>query len=453
MKKETFQFLAFLVALTALFGVVTLMRSDSAWNILAFAISMFLPFLLATIGFSTGFIGSLLLLLIVAITSFAHQIMPQNSVLTISLGLIFYKSIDLLFLRRKVQFDEVIPAITWLAALSWYQSSFFEHVIADKGNLAAQQEIILLTLAITFGLKPLEVLIAGPDRLFLKRLFICALGGLAFCALTNFILFKPILALASALYAAGLFTSLLSNDAFIDKKSVERETVGFHRQLHFVILVGILALIGSRTFSMMSFLVLAPTALLASSSGVGAAIALFWTSRVLLQTFVLNYNSNVTGINLMHPYVSASMFAGFFLSLLFTVNLMRSAKAWQDSLFFLTIAASAPIISNYFLHEEPTSGFLSSLLTASVLLVCLAPLLNPSAPEPNRLNALILLPAISLTTALLSGALLAMGNETTTADRIQLALYLTAGFATVTLIAFVTSLVRRPRPVPDVVGH
>jgi len=173
---------------------------------------------------------------------------------------------------------------------------------------------------------------------------------------------------------------------------------------------------------------------------------------VLLQTFVLNYNSNVTGINLMHPYVSASMFAGFFLSLLFTVALMRPAKAWQDSLFFLAIAASSPVVSTYFLHEEPTSGFLSSLLTASVLLVCLAPLLNPSA-EPNRLDTLILLPSISLTTALISNVLLTMGNETSTEDRIQLALYLTCAFAVITLIAFVVSVLRAPRRVKDVVGH
>jgi len=271
--------------------------------------------------------------------------------------------------------------------------------------------------------------------------------------LTNVILLKPVLAFAGALYAAGIFTAMLTNTAFSHEKTSERESAVFHRQLHFVILVGILALIGSRTFSMMSFLVLAPTALLASASGIGAAIGLFWTSRVLLQTFVVTYNSNVTGINLMHPYVSASMFAGFFLSLLFTVNLMRSAKAWQDSLFFLSIAAAAPILSNYFLHEEPTSGFLSSLLTASVLLVCLAPLLNPSAPQPNRLNVLILLPTISLATALFSSSLLTTGNETPTADRIQLAIYLTAAFAAVTLVAFVVSLVRKPRPVPDVVGH
>jgi hypothetical protein len=379
--------------------------------------------------------------------------MPEHSVSLITLGLVFYKSIDLLFFRRKIQFDDVIPSITWLSAIAWYQSTFFEHVVADKGNLAAQQEIILLALGITFGLKPLATLIAGPDRFYLKRIFLSVIGGFAFFFLTNVIVLKPVLAFAGALYAAGIFTAMLTNTTFFDEKTSERESAVFHRQLHFVILVGILALVGSRTFSMMSFLVLAPTALLASASGIGAAIGLFWTSRVLLQTFVVNYNSNVTGINLMHPYVSASMFAGFFLSLLFTVNLMRSAKAWQDSLFFLSIAAAAPILSNYFLHEEPTSGFLSSLLTASVLLVCLAPLLNPSAPEPNRLNILILLPTISLATALFSSSLLTTGNETPTADRIQLAIYLTAAFAAVTLVAFVVSLVRKPRPLPDVVGH
>jgi len=451
-KKEVIQYLAFFIPIIALFTIVTVLRADSAWNILILALSMFVPFLLATVGFSSGFIGSFLALAVIAVTAFAGKSLPEDSTLVISLGLLFYKSIDLLFFRRKTQFDDLIPAITWLSALIWFQSRFFVHAIADQANLIAQQNVVLLAIAITFGLKPLVVMMSGPDRFLLKRIGLSALGGIVFFGLTNFILLKPVYALVSALYAGGLFTSLLPSSAFRDSRIVERDSALFHRQLHFVILIGILALVGSRSFSMLSFLVLAPTAMVASAGGIGAAIAFFWTARVLLQTFVLNYNSNVTGINLMHPYVSASMFAGFFLSLLFTVALMRPAKAWQDSLFFLAIAASSPVVSTYFLHEEPTSGFLSSLLTASVLLVCLAPLLNPSA-EPNRLDTLILLPSISLTTALISNVLLTMGNETSTEDRIQLALYLTCAFAVITLIAFVVSVLRAPRRVKDVVGH
>jgi hypothetical protein len=451
-KKEMAQYLAFFLPVVALFAIVSVLRADSAWNILTFSLSMFLPFLLATIGFSSGFISSFLMLAVVAATAFSGESLPENSTLIISLGLLFYKSIDLLFYRRKSQFEDIIPAMTWLSALIWFQSRFFVHTVTDQANLIAQQNVVLLTIAITFGLKPLISMMAGPDRFFLKRLGLCALGGVALFGFTNFILLKPVYSVVSALFAGGLFTSLLPSTDFRDSRIVERDSVLFHRQLHFVILIGILALVGSRTFSMLSFLVLAPTAMVATGGGIGAAIAFFWTSRVLLQTFVVNYNSNVTGINLMHPYVSASMFAGFFLSLLFTIALMRPAKAWQDSLFFLAIAASSPVVSTYFLHEEPTSGFLSSLLTASVLLVCLAPLLNPSA-EPNRLDTLILLPSISLTTALFSNALLTMGNETSTEDRVQLALYLTCAFAVITLIAFIVSLVKTPRHVKDVVGH
>jgi len=451
-KKELVQYLAFFLPMAALFSLVNFLRADSAWNILTFALSMLLPFLLATVGFSSGFVSSILMLVVVAATAFAGKSLPENSTLIISLGLLLYKSIDLLFYRRKSQFEDVIPVMTWLSALIWFQSKFFEHAIADQGNLIAQQNIVLLTIAITFALKPIIAIMSGPDRFFLKRLGICILGGVALFGLTNYILLKPVYALVSALYAGGLFASLLPSTEFRDGRIVERDSVLFHRQLHFIILIGILALIGSRTFSMLSYLVLAPTAMVASAGGIGAAVAFFWTSRVLLQCFVVNYNSNVTGINLMHPYVSASMFAGFFVSLLFTIALMRPAKAWQDSLFFLALAASAPVVSTYFLHEEATSGFLSSLLTASVLLVCLAPLLNPAA-EPNRLDTLILLPAISLTTALFGNTLLTMGNETSTEDRVQLALYLTCAFAVITLILFVISIVRSPRPVKDVVGH
>jgi hypothetical protein len=452
-KKDVARYLAFFVPIFALYTIVTILRGDSPWNILILSLSMLVPFLLTTVGFSSGWISSFLLLAIVSVTAFAGKSLPQDSTLLISLGLFLYKSIDLLFFRRKTQFEDVIPAITWLSTLIWFQSRFFVNLVADQANLIAQENIVLLVIAITFGLKPIVTLVSGPDRFFLKRIGICALGGAILFGLTNFILLKPIYAVVSALYAGGLFTALLPSSDFRDKQKVETDSALFHRQLHFVILIGILALVGSRSFSMLSFLVLAPTAMVASVGSLGAAVAFFWTSRVLLQTFVLNYNSNVTGINLMHPYVSASMFAGFFLGLLFTVALTRPAKAWQDSLFFLAIAVSSPIVSNYFLHEEPTSGFLSSLLTAFVLLVCLAPLLSPSA-EPNRLDTLILLPAISLTTGLYSNSLLTMGNESSTEDRIQLALYLTCAFAAITLVSFLINVLRPPEHrIKDVVGR
>jgi hypothetical protein len=452
-QKHLLQFLLWTMPGAGLLAVITVTQSTSPWNILLFLLAAFVPFVLAEIHFPAPAAGGLLLLLSLALTGFDNQHSTANSLLVFSLGLLFYKAIDILYFGRKVQFEDVIPAIIWLSTLAWYQSSVFDVSFVDKAkSVATQKHIVLLALTVSFVVKILSTMYAAPDRLFLKRIALSATGGSVLFLLTNNVLLSPFFALISALYTGGLFTALFCNGAFSEEKKTVSESSQVQRQLQFVILIGILTLIGSRTFGTFSFLVLASTTLLAPAASAAGAVALFWTSRVLLETYVFSYNSNVTGINLMHPYVSASLFAGFFISLLFTISLMRASKGWQDSLFFVGIASVGPILSNYFLHEEPTSGFLSSLLTASVLLICFAPLLNPSAPDPARLNSLMLVPAFSLVTALFSSSLLALGNETPLEARIQNALYITGFLAAITLVAFIITTLRSPHGGDTVVG-
>ena len=59
---------------------------------------------------------------------------------------------------------------------------------------------------------------------------------------------------------------------------------------------------------MVGLLVLAPTTMVALRPNVAIFAGLFWTVRVLLQAFVVQYNPNVTGINLMHSYTSAALY-------------------------------------------------------------------------------------------------------------------------------------------------
>src|SRR5271154_3016958 len=113
--KHLLQFLVWAMPVAGLLAVITVTQSTSPWNVLLFVLAAFVPFVLAEIHFPAPATGGLLLLSSLALTGFDNQHSTTNSLLVISLGLLFYKAIDILYFGRKVQFEDVLPAIIWLS--------------------------------------------------------------------------------------------------------------------------------------------------------------------------------------------------------------------------------------------------------------------------------------------------------------------------------------------------
>src|SRR4030095_12104464 len=188
------------------------------------------------------------------------------------------------------------------------------------------------------------------------------------------------------------------------------------RGLRNIFLVGALTLVATRLFGMTGLLVLAATTVVAATPGSALIAALFWASRVLLQAYVLQYNPNVTGINMMHTYTTAAAYAGVLAILVLSVLIKEVRDRRVLSAIFLGTACVPPCAANYFLHSEPTGSLLVSIGVTAVLTALLSPALyqEQGADQEN----LLLVPALVTTLALVSHELIALGDDTSSQDRL-----------------------------------
>src|SRR6185369_9754581 len=103
------------------------------------------------------------------------------------------------------------------------------------------------------------------------------------------------------------------------------ETPRLVNALKQLIVIGIFTLLASRLFGTVGVLVMAATTLVAIRGGVAQIAALFWITKTFAHAFTEQFNPNVTGINLTHPYSAAGLYAGF-LIVVFASVLFRDLK-------------------------------------------------------------------------------------------------------------------------------
>ncbi len=209
----------------------------------------------------------------------------------------------------------------------------------------------------------------------------------------------------------------------------------------FLVLLGILTLIATRLFGDIGLVVLSVAGLRCTSLNMSVFASFFWISRLLLQGFVAAYVANVTGINLMHAYCSAALYFGFFAILFVLLILHINSKKWLPLAVMLFIGLLAPPIFIYLMHEEPTASFLVAANVAAILLISFSAMIfkGKNASQAN----LMLMPLMMLTTALLSGPLVAIGNTATVSARLQLVSYVAAVPILVYLVFFLIDFSKR----------
>ncbi len=395
-------FLLTAAPMCALYAIGWHFKVDAAASFPYFIGAMTLAFVLSRIGLPAQLRGILILCASVPVTMYttaedSSYLMVAGSAL---LGLITWKFVENLYLAEQSSLDDVLPAICWLGGVSWLRS------INNVKDLPIREGLLLGVISCAQLLRCAQRPLLHEDKVFIKRIMLSATGGLGVLMVITKLLTAMDLTAMAALVGAGFFATYL----FEMTTDENRYYVSPTSAVKVIVLVGVLTLIATRFWGLMGLIMLAPTALVATRSGIGQLAGLFWITRCLLQTYIFNYNQNVTGINITHAYTGAALYAGFFALALFALFMHQVKDKRVLAPVFVGGTLLTAICSNYFLHAEPTSSLLVSATVAGVLLATILPALQRG--ETTGQENLLLVPTGMIAAAILTNGLINLGNET-----------------------------------------
>lgn len=384
----------------ALYAIGWHFQVDAAASFPYFLGALALAFVLSRVGLPGQLRGILMLAAAVPVTMNLAVDNTHLPVAAAMLGLITWKFVENLYFDPQAGLDDVLPAIIWFGGVTWMRTSLETKILPTREGL------LLGVISVAQLLRCAQRPLLHEDRVFLKRIMLSATGGLTVLMVITKLLTAMDLTVISALVAAGFFATYL----FEMTQDDNRYYVSPTSAVKVLVLIGLLTLIATRFFGLFGLVVLAPTALVATKNGVGQLPGLFWVTRCLLQAFIVQYNSNVTGINITHAYTSAALYAGFFAVGLLALFMHQVKDRRILAPVFAGGTLLVPVCSNYFLHAEPTSSLLVSATVAGVLLATLLPALQKG--ETTGQENIMLLPTGMITAAILTNSLINLGNET-----------------------------------------
>lgn len=425
------RFALILFPFVLLFVAGQIFQFEAANMLRYFAIGAAVPFVLSRINFPPQLTGILLLLLsVLASVTTDMSGLPAVAVMS---GLVVWKLGENLLLNESSTLDDILPALFWLGGLYWINAALPEEMVASR------QGLLLGAIAVCLFMRVVQGPFLKEDKLYVKRIALATTGGLLALIFITKVMVLVDLDKVAVLVGGGIFLTYLF-EAIENKEDGRLSAPAAVKSL---ILIGIFTMLASRLLGTFGWIILAPAALVATRPGAAVFAGLFWITRAMLQTYIVQFNSNVTGVNILHPYVSAALYAGFFAVLLLSVFL-RDGK---DKRLTLAVALGAatvlPTGANYFLHAEPTCSLLVSITVAGVLMSVLGPVVYKQ--ENPQHDSLLLLPALMIGVATLTNLLIPLGNEATTSDRLTLLAYMAGALVAVSAaVWFLTGSKRKP---------
>jgi hypothetical protein len=314
-------------------------------------------------------------------------------------GIVLMRLVLNLLSFKDARLDDIAPAFVYLAGLLFVSGG-------DSSALSTMGKRWTL-LSSAFIVSTLVALLQRPhmadDKILVKRLVLTLSAGLAYLVLVTKVAAAPEYTRLALLVGAG-YAMAYGLDALGQRKGDATAAI---RQ---ILIVGIFTLIASRLYGNLGVAVLGAGLMVGHFTQAPAAVALFFGARVLEQVFDYIYNPNVTGINLNHSYVGASVYFGLF-SALAVLALLRDIS--QRRVLAVALGASGALAGaavSYFLHGEAASGYLVAL-TVSGLLVCLVGRNFLSPKDEEKSLSLVMVPALATASALLSHDLLELGEN------------------------------------------
>jgi hypothetical protein len=447
--REVLQF-SVLVAIVAaaLIGLSVFQHFDLK-GVIFFVGAAFLPFLLTRALMPASINGLIVLAAVIAVKAFGGDSLLLGNELYMLLGLLVFKTFENIFVSQKLRFDDIAAPVVWLAESLWYASSNFDpQIAAQVERVNYERNVLLVGISIAYLVKLIKQFAGPKDKFFLKSLALSGAAGLALYLVLEKILVTVNPAHLALFYAAGTFAAGLLNAP----RDEGEEASKLDYSVQFLVLIGILTLVATRLFGNFGLLLVASSCLSAYFAGSALIASLFFAARALFQVFEVNYNPNVTGINLMHSYVGASQYAGILLTLLTALVLFRQQAVWCRGLMFLALSLLVGPLSNYFLHEEPTGGFLLSILSSAIIIAGLSPAIFRGA-STKSLDTLLLLPLFTIASALVSAPLIAMGQDSSLHDRTLAAAWVAGAIALLALFAQIIGKSKDVRPPAKVVNE
>jgi len=309
------------------------------------------------------------------------------------------------FLKPKEsRLDDIAPPFVYLTG------TMFVHCGATGSGATAVTQMAMINSA--FIISTLMTLMQRPfmhdDKILVKRLVLTLSGGLAYLVLVTKAAGAPEYARMAALVGAG-YGMAYALDALAIKKDC---VTGAVKQ---ILIIGIFSLLAAKLYGNLGLACLAAGCMVGNFSQIPAAAALYFGARVLEQVFAYANVSNVTGINLNHPSVSASVYLGLFSAL----GLMALLKDVSDRRVLASAAAFAAAFGTcavgYLLHSEAAGGYLISLIVSGVMVSIIGQSFFPE--EEEKAVNLALVPALATSVAMVSAGLLAAGVSATMEQR------------------------------------
>jgi peptidoglycan/LPS O-acetylase OafA/YrhL len=245
----------------------------------------------------------------------------------------------------------------------------------------------------------------------------------------------------AVLIAAGFAFSYALDGQGIKPGTTEEE--GSLDLIRNVLIIGIITLISTRLYGNLGLIVVAATCSVSFFRQAPAIAALYVAARVLEQTFDTSYVANVTGINLMHSYVSAAQYFGFFTVVALLLLLKEGRGRQFETIAVTSVAVIGPALVNYFLHAEASASYMVALTVAGVLAAILGQ--KFFAGQENHCASLMLIASQSSAVGLLAAELISIGNTTSNPERLKV-VYCLAG---VVAILMIVSLLRSKKGNPE----
>lgn len=351
-------------------------------------------------------------------------------------GLLVVKLTENFAYAEESTLDDILPPFIWLSSVMWLSA-----VDAGK-DLPVKAALILGIMAISFIMKVVQTPFVsagkpGDDRFHIKRLLLAVTAGLAVMLVAvkmlNLVHFEYI----ALLCGAGYFITYL----YKDLSGAERYSLAGIQGLRLLIFIGLMTLIAGRLFGSYGLLALAPTALVSPVSSAALFPGIFFASRVLMQVYLQHFNMNVTGINLTHAYAGAAQYGGILLG--FALLLLLKEKMNRRVLLSLALAICTitPVLSNFILHSEPTCSLFAATIVSAFILSVIGPSLQNAVSD--GVENLSLMPALMISSGILTSGLLEMGNEAT---RMVKGTVLSYGIIFLVLLVFVFWFIYQRKP-------
>lgn len=400
-----------------------------------FLVAMAVPWLLSVIKLPAHLRGLAMLGAAVSYSLYAPADTSRDTLVAAGLGLVTWKISEMVYVPDEPDFQDILPPLIWLAGLFWILTGL------PSSNASTFEGVLIAALSSVILLRLFQNPFMFDDNWYLKRIIMSATGGLIMLIACTKLLLLTNAGNYAWLVGGSLFVSHMFRDFEERAKDKINDPTVVLQFLSMAVLIAGVTVVASRLFGTLGFVIAATTTLVTRPGGVALCAGLFFVVRALLQGYVVDYVSNVTGVNILHPYVGAVIYAGFAISLVLAISLRDVTDRWFKLTLFLMAGTFAPLAANFFLHAEPAAGLFDATMVGSILLAIFGPVLFKTMSGST--GYLLLVPAQMISIATLTGELVNKGNEAVASTKVQV--LIAAGIIVAVAPLVIMMLVRMAR--------